>query len=52
MAREGDPAPILELDRVHLRFGGVNALNDVSCRVSRGELFSIIGPNGAGKTST
>jgi branched-chain amino acid transport system ATP-binding protein len=52
MARDADPALILELDRVSLRFGGVNALADVSCRVNRGELFSIIGPNGAGKTST
>ena len=51
MARDADPALILELDQVSLRFGGVNALTDVSCQVSRGELFSIIGPNGAGKTS-
>jgi branched-chain amino acid transport system ATP-binding protein len=52
MARDADPALILELDLVSLRFGGVNALADVSCQVKRGELFSIIGPNGAGKTST
>jgi branched-chain amino acid transport system ATP-binding protein len=51
MARDADPALLLELDRVSLRFGGVSALTDVSCQVSRGELFSIIGPNGAGKTS-
>ena len=51
MARDVDPTLILELDQVSLRFGGVNALADVSCRVKRGELFSIIGPNGAGKTS-
>jgi branched-chain amino acid transport system ATP-binding protein len=44
--------PILELDNVSLRFGGVRAMTDVSCRVYNGELFSIIGPNGAGKTST
>jgi ABC-type branched-subunit amino acid transport system ATPase component len=51
MAEDAAHAPILALDRVSLRFGGVNALADVSCQVSRGELFSIIGPNGAGKTS-
>src|SRR6185503_21221129 len=51
MARDADPALLLELDRVSLRFGGVSALTDVSCQVSRGELYSIIGPNGAGKTS-
>ena len=44
-------APVLEADRVSLRFGGVRALSDVSFTVGRGEIFSIIGPNGAGKTS-
>jgi branched-chain amino acid transport system ATP-binding protein len=51
MARDADPAQILELHQLNLRFGGVAALSDVSCQVRRGELFSIIGPNGAGKTS-
>ena len=45
-------APLLELEAVSLRFGGVRAMTDVSCRVYSGELYSIIGPNGAGKTST
>jgi ABC-type branched-subunit amino acid transport system ATPase component len=40
------PTPILELDNVSLRFGGVRAMTDVSCSVFPGELFSIIGPNG------
>jgi branched-chain amino acid transport system ATP-binding protein len=41
----------LVIDRLHLRFGGVVALADVSLTVAAGELAAIIGPNGAGKTS-
>jgi branched-chain amino acid transport system ATP-binding protein len=52
MPDSGAQQPILELDNVSLRFGGVRAMTDVSCAVRPGELFSIIGPNGAGKTST
>ena len=43
--------PILRVERVTLRFGGVTALTDVSFSVQPRELFAIIGPNGAGKTS-
>jgi branched-chain amino acid transport system ATP-binding protein len=43
--------PLLSIEQVSLRFGGVRALSDVSFSVNIGELFSIIGPNGAGKTS-
>jgi branched-chain amino acid transport system ATP-binding protein len=46
-----DPAPLLEVRDLTLRFGGVTALNGVSFTVGRGELFAVIGPNGAGKTS-
>ncbi len=42
---------ILRVEEIFLAFGGVVALNGVSLRVRRGEIFSIIGPNGAGKTS-
>ena len=44
-------APLLVVDDVSLRFGGVTALAGVSFDVHHGELFAIIGPNGAGKTS-
>ena len=44
-------APLLRVQHLTLRFGGVTALADVSFTVAPGELFAIIGPNGAGKTS-
>jgi branched-chain amino acid transport system ATP-binding protein len=44
-------APILELDGVSLRFGGVKALTNISFNVLEHEIRAIIGPNGAGKSS-
>ncbi len=44
-------APLLEVDNISLRFGGVTAIDSVSFEVRPNELFAIIGPNGAGKTS-
>jgi branched-chain amino acid transport system ATP-binding protein len=43
--------PILELDNVSLRFGGVKALTNISFNVNEHEIRAIIGPNGAGKSS-
>jgi len=40
----------LKLEHLHLSFGGVHALTDISLDVREGEILSIIGPNGAGKT--
>ena len=42
---------MLELERVSRSFGGVEALADVSLRVSAGEVVGLIGPNGSGKTT-
>ena len=42
---------LLVVDGIGLRFGGVQAITDVTFSVNRGELFAVIGPNGAGKTS-
>jgi len=46
-----DATPILELDRVTKRFGGLTAVSSVSFKVPVGEILGIIGPNGAGKTT-
>ena len=43
--------PLLRVEGLSVRYGGVQALNDVSLTVERGTLVSVIGANGAGKTS-
>ncbi|HVS52489.1 MAG TPA: ABC transporter ATP-binding protein [Opitutaceae bacterium] len=44
-------APLLQLDKVTIRFGGLTAVNGVDFAVAEGELCGLIGPNGAGKTT-
>jgi branched-chain amino acid transport system ATP-binding protein len=45
--KKNDP---LVISNLHLSFGGIQALMDMSLSVWAGEILSIIGPNGAGKT--
>ena len=43
--------PLLEIDGVSKRFGGLQAVSHVSFSVADGEMVFIVGPNGAGKTT-
>src|SRR5437867_1610341 len=45
------PPPLLQLDHVTIRFGGLTAVSDLSLIVGDDELVGLIGPNGAGKTT-
>ena len=44
-------SPLLQLDHVTIRFGGLTAVSEVSLDVRPGDLAGLIGPNGAGKTT-
>lgn len=44
-------SPILQVKNLSKRFGGVNAVSDISIDVAQQETLAIIGPNGAGKTT-
>ncbi len=46
-----EEAPLLEIEHLTMRFGGLVAVNDVSFGAGRGDITAIIGPNGAGKTT-
>jgi len=44
-------APLLTVEHLTMRFGGLTAVNDLSFTAYQGEITAIIGPNGAGKTT-
>lgn len=46
-----EQTPLLKVDHVTIRFGGLLAVSDVTMEIKKGELIGLIGPNGAGKTT-
>jgi branched-chain amino acid transport system ATP-binding protein len=44
-------APLLEVEHLSMRFGGLVAVNDVSFSAAAEQITAVIGPNGAGKTT-
>ena len=51
ITRASAGVPLLEVEGVIMRFGGLTAVNNVSMTVNSGEIVGLIGPNGAGKTT-
>jgi branched-chain amino acid transport system ATP-binding protein len=43
--------PVLKVENLTMRFGGLVAVNDLSFSAGRGDITALIGPNGAGKTT-
>jgi branched-chain amino acid transport system ATP-binding protein len=50
-AQQDAAPPLLEIERVTIRFGGIVALDGVTFSVANGRIVGLIGPNGAGKTT-
>jgi branched-chain amino acid transport system ATP-binding protein len=48
---DAPPVPLLRVEHLTMRFGGLVAIDDLSFAANRGEITAIIGPNGAGKTT-
>jgi branched-chain amino acid transport system ATP-binding protein len=49
--RSWDADPILTVEHLTMRFGGLVAVNDLTFVAGRGDITAVIGPNGAGKTT-
>jgi branched-chain amino acid transport system ATP-binding protein len=50
-AAPASAAPLLTVEHLTMRFGGLVAMDDVSFTAARGQITAVIGPNGAGKTT-
>ena len=51
MSSRAGPPPLLAVEQLSCRFGGLVAVDQVSLQVQPGEIFGLLGPNGAGKTT-
>lgn len=52
MMPEEPAAPAIEVEDLTHRYGDLVAVDDLTLRIGRGEVFGLLGPNGAGKTTT
>jgi ribose transport system ATP-binding protein len=50
-AAAGQRPPLLSVDSLSKRYGGVHALTDVSLEIAAGEVHALVGANGAGKST-
>ncbi len=51
-ANASGEAPVIELESLTKRYGAFTAVDNLSLRIRKGEVFGLLGPNGAGKTTT
>ncbi|GCE31759.1 ABC transporter ATP-binding protein [Dictyobacter alpinus] len=51
MAEVMQAGPLLEIQHLSVRFGGLTAINELDLQIAEGEIFALVGPNGAGKTT-
>jgi len=52
MNKESTNDTVIEVDHLVKKFNDFTAVNDISFKVKRGEIFAFLGPNGAGKSTT
>jgi branched-chain amino acid transport system ATP-binding protein len=45
------PSPVLSIEGLHVRYGAIDAVRNVTFSLGEGEIVALIGPNGAGKSS-
>ena len=48
----GVDSPMLEIDRLNVRYGAIHAIKGISLSIAKGQIVTMLGANGAGKTTT